>query len=76
MRMHGIIYGSLRNRLLEWNNYYYVIVITLFVKGLFLGIVILVRITNLLQTGIVIHLKAQYNPIYIYIYIYIYSALL
>jgi hypothetical protein len=42
---------------LKWNDYFYEITIILFGKCPFLLIVIIMRITNPLHTGIAIHLK-------------------
>jgi hypothetical protein len=46
-----------RNRLLEWNDYSYGIVIVLFGRGLFLGIVIPIGIVIPLRREIPIPLK-------------------
>jgi hypothetical protein len=51
----------LQNGSLEWNGYSYGIVILLFGKGIFLGIVIPIGITNPLHTRIAIPLKNERN---------------
>jgi hypothetical protein len=53
-------FGS-QNTPLEWNGYSYGMLILLFGKGLFLGIVISMGITNPLHIGIVIPLKNERN---------------
>jgi hypothetical protein len=46
---------------MKWNNYFYGIVNPLFGMGIFLGIVILIGITNPIHTGITIPLKNEWN---------------
>jgi hypothetical protein len=63
MQLKGL-FGS-RNTLLEWNGYSYGMIILLFGKGLFLGIVIRMEITNPLHTEIVISLKNKRNSYFL-----------
>ena len=53
-------FGS-QNTPLEWNDYSHEMIILLFGNGLFLRIVIPIRITNPLHTGIVMPLKNKRN---------------
>ena len=52
---------NLQNRPIKWNGYSYRIVNHLFGKGIFLGIVIPMGMTNPIHKGITIPLKNEWN---------------
>jgi hypothetical protein len=51
---------------MEWNNYSYEIVNLLLGKNIFLGIIIPMRMTNLIDTGIAIPLKNEWNNYFLW----------
>jgi hypothetical protein len=57
---------GLRNRPLEWNDYYYRIFIPLFGRGIFLAIVISIGITIPLGRGMPIPLKNERNRLHFF----------